>query len=140
MKRLKTFLGAFLVAVMFAGLAVAGWNIQQGDRGETSWVNEKGLSIGAGGGSTVTVMFTNVSDAWTRYIPLPRPGVVTRMHVTMDGAHPVNSTVAEGCATIAHTDPSRLRQAVQRGVGRRIMPPHCRANCRAPASGARSRC
>lgn len=91
MKNLKTFLGAFLVVVMLSSLAVAGWNIQQGDRGETRWVNEDGLTVGAGGGSAVSVKFTNMADAWTMFIPIVRPGIVTRMHATMDAAHPPNA-------------------------------------------------
>ena len=83
MKNLKTFLGAFVVVLMSGGLAFAGWNIQQGGRGQTVFENEDGIRAPAGDNG-ITVSFTSLSQAWTRFVTAHRGGVVARMYVVAD--------------------------------------------------------
>ena len=93
MKNLKTLLGAFAVAVLLGGTAMAAgpWNLSQGDRGETVFTDKDGVRAPAGANG-IMLEFTNISEAWTRFVTVHRGGVVTKAYVVIDRSIPDSGT------------------------------------------------
>ncbi len=87
---MKRFLPTFLVALLVASVAWAGWNIQQKDDGTTDWINPDSETLAAGDTGLV-IRIADVTAADTQYIVIPRAGFVRRVYMVTDSAYATNS-------------------------------------------------
>jgi hypothetical protein len=78
MKRILT----FVVCMLVAGVAYAGWNISQRDDGGTAWENGTGVRVGVGGGTVIVIPVYNIKSAATQYYTVHRPGAIVRAYLT----------------------------------------------------------
>jgi len=79
MKRILLVFAMLLVG----GVALAGWNIQQGSgESQTVWQNETGVRVGVGGGTVITINIPFIDSSLTRYYLVHRPGTIVRAYLT----------------------------------------------------------
>lgn len=88
--RFANILAAVAVTVLVVGTAFAGWDIVQKPDGSTVWQKE-GAIVGGGrvqqpvGRFVLSIPFSSMQTAASKYIPVPATGVITQAYVTLDG-------------------------------------------------------
>lgn len=100
------FLALFLVGLLLATPAFAGWNIRQKDTGATTWIDENGDEVPVGGGSILNVRLSDISTAATEFIISRKSGKIVSVYaVSMSpgsGSTAVDNTITVQLAALAN--------------------------------------